>query len=76
MFLGLPDPDPLVRGMDPDPDPSIILLLSSKNSKKNLIPTVLRLLLDFLSLKNYLNVPSKSNKQKNFFKKISFLLAS
>jgi hypothetical protein len=22
--LGLPDPDPLVRGMDPDPDPSII----------------------------------------------------
>jgi hypothetical protein len=38
MFLGLPDPDPdpLVRGMDPDPDPdpSIILLSSSKNSKK------------------------------------------
>ncbi len=24
MFLGLPDLDPLVRGMDPDPDPSII----------------------------------------------------
>jgi hypothetical protein len=24
MFLGLPDTDPLVRGMDPDPDPSII----------------------------------------------------
>ncbi len=21
MFLGLPDPDPLVRGMNPDPDP-------------------------------------------------------
>ena len=21
MFLGLPDPDPLVRGMDPAPDP-------------------------------------------------------
>jgi hypothetical protein len=21
-FLGLPDPDPLVRGMDPDPDPA------------------------------------------------------
>jgi hypothetical protein len=21
MFLGLPDPDQLVRGMDPDPDP-------------------------------------------------------
>jgi hypothetical protein len=30
MFLGLPDPDPLVRGMDPDPDPSI------KYSTKNL----------------------------------------
>ncbi len=25
MFLGPPDPDPLVRGMDPDPDPSIIM---------------------------------------------------
>jgi hypothetical protein len=37
VFLGLPDPDPdpLVRGMDPDLDPSIILLSSSKNSKKN-----------------------------------------
>ncbi len=23
IFLGLPDPDPLVRGMDPDPDPII-----------------------------------------------------
>jgi hypothetical protein len=22
MFLGLPDPDPLVRGMEPDPDPA------------------------------------------------------
>jgi hypothetical protein len=34
MFLGLPDPDPLVIGMDPDPapDPSS----SCKNSKKNL----------------------------------------
>ncbi len=24
MFLGLLDPDPLVRGTDPDPDPFII----------------------------------------------------
>jgi hypothetical protein len=23
MFFGLPDPDPLVRGMDPDPDPAL-----------------------------------------------------
>jgi hypothetical protein len=40
MFLGLPDPDPLVRGMDPDPDPALApdpdLLSSCKNSKKNL----------------------------------------
>jgi hypothetical protein len=32
MFLGLMDPDPLVRGMDPDPapdpDPSIITQVS------------------------------------------------
>jgi hypothetical protein len=32
MFLGLLDPDPLVRGTDPDPSTCI----SSKNSKKNL----------------------------------------
>jgi hypothetical protein len=32
MFLGLPDPDPLVSGIDPDPDPSVI----KQNSKKNL----------------------------------------
>jgi hypothetical protein len=25
MFLGILDPDPLVRGMDPDPDPSIVV---------------------------------------------------
>jgi hypothetical protein len=47
MFLGLPDPDSLVRGMDPDPDPD---------------PSIIKNLLDFLSLKNYVNVPSKSNK--------------
>jgi hypothetical protein len=23
VFFGLPDPDPLVRGMDPDPDPLV-----------------------------------------------------
>jgi hypothetical protein len=32
-----------------------------------LIPSDLLLLCDFLSLKNDVNVPSKSNKQKNFF---------
>jgi hypothetical protein len=38
VFLGLLDPnrDPLVRGMDPDPDQDWILLTLSKNSKKTL----------------------------------------
>jgi hypothetical protein len=45
MVLGLPDPDPLVRGTDPDPNLSIV----KKNSKKNLHSS---LLYDFLSLKN------------------------
>jgi hypothetical protein len=62
MFLGLPDPDPdpLVRGMDPDPEPSIIM----QKSKKNLDSFYFVTLSDFLSLKNDVNVPSKSNKQK------------
>jgi hypothetical protein len=64
------DPDPHVfrppgsgRGMDPapDPDPSIIM----RNSKKNLDSYYFVTLLDFLSLKNDVNVPSKSNKHKN-----------
>jgi hypothetical protein len=55
MFLGLPDPDPLVRGTNADP--SII----KENNKKTSIPTVSLLV---YILKNYVNVPSKSNKQK------------
>jgi hypothetical protein len=39
MFLGLPDPDPLVRGTDPTPDPSIVK--QKKKKKKTLIPAVL-----------------------------------
>ena len=40
VFLGLPDPDPLVRGMDQDPDPSIIMkndvqMPSKSNMHKN-----------------------------------------
>jgi hypothetical protein len=31
MILGLPDPDPLVRGTDPAPDSSIIKQKSKKN---------------------------------------------
>jgi hypothetical protein len=64
MFLGLPDPDPLVRGMDPDPLWIRILLSSCKNSKKNLGSYYLVTLFDFLSLKNDVNVVTKSNKQK------------
>jgi hypothetical protein len=56
MFLGLPDPDPLVRGMDPDPER--ILLSSCKNSKKNLDSYYFVILFDFLSFKNDVNVPS------------------
>ncbi len=49
------DPDPLVRDEDPDPDPSII----KQKFKKTFSPTVFLLLYDFLSLKSYVNVPSK-----------------
>jgi hypothetical protein len=70
MFLGLLDPDPLVRGMDPDPDPaldpnpdpSIIM------QRKTLIPTILRLFLTFYLRKMiYVNVASRSNKQKKLY---------
>ncbi len=63
MFLGLQDPDNSyevqIRLQT--------LLTSSKNSKKTLIPTVSRLLYDFLSLKNDVSVAWKStgNTQKN-----------
>jgi hypothetical protein len=61
MLLGLLDPDPLVRGMDPDP--SII----TKIVRKTLISTVLLLLIYFLSLKSDVNIPSKNNMQNFFF---------
>ncbi len=44
--------------------------------RKTLIPSVLWLLLVFLSLKNYVNVPSKSNRWRKFFQETSYLLAS
>jgi hypothetical protein len=72
MFLGLPDPDPLLRGMDSDPDPSS----SCKNSKKNLHSFYFVTLFDFLCLKNDVNVPLKSKKQKKLCQKLVFLLAS
>jgi hypothetical protein len=53
MFMGLPDPhpDPLVRDTDPDPDPA-----SNPDPYDFLV----------LSMKNDVNVTSKSNRQKNF----------
>ena len=49
MFLGIPDPDPLVRGMDPDPaldpdpDPSVMekSFIYGKIVRKTSIPTIL-----------------------------------
>jgi hypothetical protein len=58
--------------MDLDPNPYIIM----QSSKKNLDSYYFLTLIDFLSLTNDVNVPSKSNKQKKFVEKISFLLAS
>ncbi len=59
----------------------IRILLSSfyhqaKIVRKAVIPTVLWLLLNFLSLKNDVNIPSKSFKHKNFLLKSVFLLTS
>jgi hypothetical protein len=38
MFLGLlvPDPDPSVKGMDPDQDPDLDPSITKQKSKKNL----------------------------------------
>jgi hypothetical protein len=59
MFLGLPDPDPLVRYPNPDWDPASFNH-QPKIVRKTLIPAVSWLPYDFLSLKNVVNVPSKS----------------
>ncbi len=66
MFFDLPDPDPLVWGMDPDPALIWvrILLSSCKINKKNLDYYYFVTLFDFLSSKNNVNVPSKKNKQR------------
>jgi hypothetical protein len=50
MFLGLPYPDLLVRGMDPDPAPDTSIIM--QNSKKNLDSFYFLTLFDFLSLRN------------------------
>ncbi len=63
LFCSVADPDP-----NPDPDQRVFGLPGSgsfyhhaKIVRKTLIPTFC----DFLSLKNDVNVPSKSNKQEN-----------
>jgi hypothetical protein len=44
----------------------------AKIVRKTLIPTVLRLLYNFLSEESDVHVPSKSNKQESLVKKIVF----
>jgi hypothetical protein len=53
MFSGLPYPvpDPLVRGMDPDPAPAPDTSIIMQNSKKNLDSYYFVTLFIFLSLK-------------------------
>ncbi len=68
MFLGIQDP--LVRGMDLDPLRSFHH--ESKIVRKTFISIVLRLLSDFLSLKNDVNISLKSNKPKKLKKYIIF----
>jgi hypothetical protein len=65
MFLGLPDPDPLVRGMDR------ILLSSWKTTSKKKLDSYyfMTLFVDFFSLKSDVNVPLKSKKQIKWGKK-------
>jgi hypothetical protein len=65
LFLGLLDPDPLVRRYGSGSG-SGSFYHTAKIVRKTLIPTVWRLLYDFLTLKNDVNVLSKSSKQKNF----------
>ena len=66
MFLG--HPDPLVR--------SGSFYYQAKIVRKTLIPTVLWLIFDFLSLKNYVNVPSKRNKQKTSLRSLTKIVKS
>jgi hypothetical protein len=70
--VSVPDPN-----LNPDLDPYVFRPPGSGSGsfyqqaeivRKTLIPTGLLLLLDSSSLKNYVNIPSKSNKQKNFLK--------
>jgi hypothetical protein len=60
MFLGIHDPDPQVRGMDPDPalDGNGFIIIPEKYEKYSL-----------LSLKNYVNLSSQTKKPEKWCKK-------
>jgi hypothetical protein len=64
-----PDPDPLARGLDPDPAPDPVLdpSITKQKVRKTLLHCFVSAF-DFLSLKNDVNVPSISKKQKTFKK--------
>jgi hypothetical protein len=70
MLLGLLDSDPLVKGMDPDPDPSI----TKQKKKENLDSYCFVPFFYYLSLRNDVYVPSKSTviSEKNFKKEMIF----
>ncbi len=70
------DPDPHVFGPPGSGSGSGSFYHEARIVRKTLISAVLWLLFDFLSLKNDVKVPSKSNMQKNIVKKICFFLAS
>ena len=72
MFLGLPDPDPLVRGIKPNPTPDLDPSIIMQKKKKNLDSYYFVTLFDFLSLKYDVNVPSKVLSRKNCVKKLVF----
>jgi hypothetical protein len=80
IWCSVPNPDPhafrppgsrSTSQKDPDPDP--YLYHQEKIVRKTLIPTVLCLLLDFLSLKNDVNLPSKVISKKTLFKNWFFV---
>ncbi len=62
MFLGLLDPDALVRGTYLAGSRPGFFYHQAKIVRKTLIPTVLWLHYDFLSSQNDVDLPSKSNK--------------
>jgi hypothetical protein len=68
MFLGLLDPDPSVRGMDPGPDPDLDPSITKEKIKKNIDSYCFATFFLIFIFENDAHVPSKSNKQKNFLK--------